>query len=268
MSKVVLITGSSSGIGRETADYFACRGWKVVATMRNPPEKWLGSPKATKNIDITRLDVLDIESIRKAVQFALDRHGRIDVVVNNAGYSLAGDFESSTREQIERQIRTNLMGLIDVTKEVVPLFKSKGCGTIINVSSIAGRVAIPRFSIYNCTKWGVEGFSEAIYHELRPHGIRVKIIEPGIIDTDFYGRSMDVAGSEGAKDPGAQATKESGQRGSPPVVIAKVIFKAATSRGNRLRYGAGKMHASVVVFRKLLPEGLFLRLVARMSKKM
>ena len=235
--------------------------------MRSP-EKCPKELLDAKNVDVARLDVLDIGSIREAIQFALKKHGRIDAVVNNAGCSLAGEFESSTHEQIERQIRTNLIGLMDVTKEIVPIFKSRGGGMLINVSSIAGRVAIPYFSVYNGTKWGVEGFSEALYHELKPYNIKVKIIEPGVIMTDFYERSMDVAGSGQSDSPASKRLRQAGPTGSPPIVVARTIFRAASSRNRRLRYAVGKMSTTALVSRRLLPEGLFLRLVARTSKLM
>lgn len=266
MSKVVLITGSSTGIGRETAEYFASRDWTVVATMRSP-EKCPKELLDAKNVDVARLDVLDIDSIRVAVKFAVKKHGRIDVVVNNAGYSLAGDLESSTREQIERQIRTNLIGLISVTKEVIPIFRSQGGGMIINVSSVGGRVAIPRFSVYAATKWGIEGFSESLYHEVKPYDIAIKIVEPGFIETDFYTRSMDHAGSD--KSAGLNSENSARERtGSPPIVVARTIFKAASSRSRKLRYSSGKMSTTALLLRRLLPDALFLPLVSRMAKRM
>jgi len=266
MSKVVLITGSSTGIGKETAKYFASRDWNVVATMRSP-EKCPKELLDAKNVDVARVDVLDIDSIRDAIKCAVKKHGRIDVIVNNAGYSLSGELESSTREQIERQIKTNLTGLIAMTKEIIPIFRSQGGGMIINLSSVGGRVAIPRFSVYAATKWGVEGFSESLYNELRPYNIAVKIIEPGFIETDFYRRSMDVAGSD--RSAGLYAERSARTRtGSPPIVVARTIFKAASSQSRRLRYGSGKMSTTALLLRRLLPEALFLPLVSRMSRRM
>jgi NAD(P)-dependent dehydrogenase (short-subunit alcohol dehydrogenase family) len=265
MEKIVFITGSSSGIGLETSKYFTSRGWKVMATMRNPE----GCPRElreAKNVDVLRLDVLDLDSIHRAIQSTIEKHERIDVIVNNAGYPLHGDFEFCSKEQIEKEIRTNLIGLMDVTKEAIPIFKAQGGGVFVNISSIAGRVGIPRYAVYNATKWGVEGLSEALYHELKPYNIKVKLVEPGIIRTDFYGRSMDQAEMNQSTISKGKITSNAANVGSPPSVVAKTIFKASTSSGSKLRYGVGKMSTTVTILRRLLPERLYLPLVARASR--
>jgi NAD(P)-dependent dehydrogenase (short-subunit alcohol dehydrogenase family) len=269
MSKTVLITGASSGIGKATAQYFAERGWNVAATMRSP-EQAAASPldwPARDNLFLARLDVTDPESIRKAIAETLVRFGSIEAVVNNAGYGLVGPFECSTPEQVERQIGTNLVGVMNVVREILPHFRMQGGGTIANISSVGGRLTFPLYSMYHATKWGLEGFSEALQFELRPLNIRVKIIEPGPIKTDFYDRSMDVMSKPGltAYDNFVARVMPNMQRAGAtapgPSIVAQVIYKALTDNSWKLRYPANG--ALFLAFRRLLPESMFRAIMAR-----
>ncbi|HRH43553.1 MAG TPA: SDR family oxidoreductase, partial [Pyrinomonadaceae bacterium] len=195
MDKVILITGASSGIGNHTVKLFQSKGWKVAATMRSP-EKSTDLQKIA-DVECIRLDVTDLDSIKSAIQTTLEKFGRIDAVVNNAGYGLVGAFEASSREQIVQQYMTNVFGLMDVTREILPYFREQKRGTIVNVASVGGRITFPLYSLYHGTKWAVEGFSESLQYELKPFNIKVKIIEPGPIKTDFYDRSMDLTKKDG-----------------------------------------------------------------------
>jgi len=260
----VLITGASSGIGKETAKLFQRKGWNVVATMRDPQkEKEL---TILDNVKVIRCDVTDTESIDAAVSEGIATFGSIDVLVNNAGYYAVGPLEAATDEEIRKQIDTNLTGTINVTKRMIPHFRERRAGTIINVSSIAGLVSIPMQSLYHATKWGMEGFSESLHYELRQFNIRVKLIEPGIIRTDFYGRSKTVLRSETLTEYDEYSEKvlrnvlARGEKGSPPELIAETIFKAATDRGRRMRYRAGRSKW-IVTMRRLLPFGMYTRLM-------
>jgi len=233
--KTVFITGSSSGIGRETARLFHQMGWNVIATMRYPDtEKELAN---LKNVKVLRCDVTAPDSIKAAVQEAISAFGSIDVLVNNAGYYILGAVEAATHKQIKQQIDTNLLGLIRVTKEIIPHFRKQKSGTIINISSIAGVITIPLQTMYHATKWGVEGFSEALQYELRPFNIRVKIIEPGVINTNFLSRSMTLVQDKALVEYDSYAQKvienvfKNGEKGSTPDVVAKTIYKAATEIG-------------------------------------
>ncbi len=143
------------------------------------------------------LDVTDIPSIRAAIDETIGRFGAIDALVNNAGYGLVGAFEATTSEQVERQMATNVTGLMNVTRAVLPHFRQRRAGVLVNVASMGGRLTFPFYSVYHASKWAVEGFSESLSYELQPFGVRVKIIEPGPIKTDFYDRSQDVAKQEG-----------------------------------------------------------------------
>ncbi|MCY7272160.1 MAG: SDR family oxidoreductase, partial [Phormidesmis sp. CAN_BIN44] len=177
MAKTVLITGASTGIGLATAKLFQQRGWNVVATMRSLEQK--SDLMTLDNTLCLRLDVTDSASITQAVTATLEKFSTIDVLVNNAGYALLGAFEACTPEQIERQFATNVLGLMAVTRAVLPHFREQRSGTIINIASIGGKMAFPLYSLYHSTKWAVEGFSESLQYELEPFNIRVRVIEPG-----------------------------------------------------------------------------------------
>ncbi len=268
MPKTVLITGCSSGIGHAAALYFAERGWNVIATVRDP-ESRCADLKGHKNIDLVRMDVTEIGSIKDAVRFAHEKFKSIDAVVNNAGYSVTGVFEASTPEQARKQFDTNVLGLMDVTREVIPIMRVQGNGVIINVSSIGGRVAFPLYSLYQSTKFAVEGFSESLYYELRSQNIKVKVVEPGVIRTDFYTRSMDkvnlnVPSSYDQFIASATRTdKKIVEKGSTPDVVARCIFDAANDSSWKLRYHVGKYSSMLLTMRKLLPDRLVMRMVNR-----
>ena len=258
MKKTVLITGSSSGIGEATAHYFSEKGWNVVATMRNPGKRKT-SLHNVKDIDIFHLDVTDQISIKKAVDYTMKKYKRIDALVNNAGFALFGPFETSTKEQVKMQFDTNVIGLLDLTREVIPIMRRQKEGTIINVSSVGGRAGFPAYSLYNATKFAVEGFSECLQYELKDFGIRVKIIEPGPIKTDFSGRSMvflEKKEYDRFMKKMKTISKKSHEFGSDPRVVAKTIYKAATTKRWRLRYPSGIGAGTMMKMKKLLPERL------------
>ena len=274
MKKTVLITGSSSGIGKETAKYFSDKGWNVVATMRKPEKK--KKPLFTEDtIDTVHLDVLDRKSITAAITHTIKKYGSIDVLINNAGYATFGPFEASRPETIQRQFDTNVLGLMDITREVIPLMRKQKQGVIINITSVAGRMTFPLYSLYNSTKWAVEGFSEALQFELKPFNIKIKIIEPGIIKTDFYDRSKDVVKKKGLTayklitDTMVRYEETNMKKGnaSHPNVVAKTIYKAATDNSWKLRYHTGKFSGTILCLRRLLPERWFLRLLRRITVK-
>lgn len=243
MGNTVLITGTSSGIGKATALYFAKQGWNVIATMRKPgnEEELTNEP----NIFVTKLEVSDIQSVQTAIQQGIEKFGQIDVLVNNAGYGQVGLFEATTPEKIQAQFDTNVFGLMNVTRAVLPHFRNKKSGTIINVSSTLGIIPMPTSSIYTASKFAVEGFSESLAYELHSQNIKVKIIEPGGIDTSFSQRIR----TEFAYDPEltdyASFVKEgnkqqySYENSFTVAQVANVIYRAATDGSNQLRYIAG-----------------------------
>ena len=246
MPKTVLITGSSSGIGKATAKYFHNNGWNVVATMRNPTKEV--DLKEDDNLKLIKLDVEDKSSIDNAIKQALDNFGAIDVLVNNAGYGTFGPLEAGTDEEIRRQYDVNFFGLIDCIKAVLPHFKEQKNGVIINISSIGGLMTLPFFGVYNSSKFALEGLSEGLWYDLQSFGIKVKLVEPGGIHTDFSGRSLnsfDLAKFPEYKD---YSEKILAKINSPEIsknfgtaeMVAAIIFKASTDNSNRLRYLAGR----------------------------
>jgi len=264
---VVLVTGASSGIGRATVAACAARGWTVVATMRQPDAA--GDLAALPGVVVLPLDVTIPESVEAAVADVVTRFGRLDAVVNNAGFAVDGIFEGADDATIRRQFETNVFGLMRVTRAAIPVMRRQGRGTLVQVSSMGGRVTFPLYSIYHATKWAVEGFSESLAFELRPFGIRVRLVEPGAIRTDFYGRSRDpVAAPAGAGYDDLVARCEAislagGQGGSGPEVVAETIIRALLDRGWRLRYPVAPPAPLLIALRKVLPEAWFLRLIRR-----
>ena len=254
-----MITGASSGIGNETVKLFQAKGWKVAATMRNP-EKALDLQRIV-DVECLHLDVTDLESIKSAFKTTLEKFGRIDAVVNNAGYGLVGVFEASTREQIVKQYMTNVFGLMDVTREILPYFRKQKNGTIVNLASVGGRITFPLYSLYHGTKWAVEGFSESLQYELKAFNIKVKIIEPGPIKTDFYDRSMDLTSKEGLSAYDSLLEKvmpnmrKAGENAPDAKIVAETIYKAVTDGTWKLRYPVNTK--GLLFLRRILPDSLF-----------
>lgn len=271
MKKTILITGSSTGIGKATVDYFLAKDWNVAATMRNP-EKAEGFAKQD-NLKLYSLDVTNAASIKKTIDLVIQDFGNIDVIVNNAGYGAVGIFEKASNEEIKTQFDTNVFGAMNVIREILPHFRARKAGTIINVTSMGGLVTFPLYSLYHGTKWALEGFGESLQYELRPFNIRVKNIEPGVIKTDFYSRSMNVFKNPAITDydqfektvfKNTQATEK---KGSAPIVVAKKIFKAANSTSYRIRYAVGGQGPMLLVFRRLLPLRWFMSIIRMATER-
>ncbi|MBW4662557.1 MAG: SDR family oxidoreductase [Drouetiella hepatica Uher 2000/2452] len=262
MDKTVLITGSSSGIGEATAKYFLQKGWNVSATMRSPQKA--GDWSKAKNVICPRLDVTLPETIESAVLETVERFGQIDALVNNAGYALMGAIEGVTPEQLERQFQTNVFGLVTTIQTVLPVFRRQRRGTIINVTSIGGRLAFPLTSSYHATKWAVEGLSESLRYELRPFNIQVKIIEPGGIRTNFINHGVTWASHPSYADQVEQVrnvTENINDSLPGPEGVAKTIYRAANDRSERLRYSPhGEAY---LLMHAILPDSLWRSLVTR-----
>jgi NADP-dependent 3-hydroxy acid dehydrogenase YdfG len=262
MNKTIFITGASSGIGKETAKLFQSKGWNVIATMRNPEMET--ELNQLDNVLVAKLDVLDLESIQKAFQKGIQKFGGIDALLNNAGYGAYGPLEAFNRDNIVRQFNTNVIGLLDVTRAVLPHFREHKKGIIINISSIGGKMTFPLGSLYHGTKFAVEGISESLNFEVEQFGGQVKIIEPGMIATDFGGRSFDFSNDETMaeyqKTVGALMTAMSGMaaNASPVSVVAEVIFEAATDGKNQLRYTAGEDAKILIANRQQYDDATFI----------
>ncbi|MDD2674402.1 MAG: SDR family oxidoreductase [Flavobacterium sp.] len=262
MNKTILITGASSGIGKETAKLFQSKGWNVIATMRNPEnEKELSQ---LDNILVAKLDVLDLDSIQKAFSEGVEKFGSIDVLLNNAGYGAYGPLEAFSRDKILRQFNTNVIGLLDVSKTVLPYFRKNKKGIIINISSIGGKMTFPLGSLYHGTKFAVEGISESLNYEVDQFGGQVKIIEPGMIATDFSGRSFDFSNDETMVEYQniinalMTAMPTMAENASPASVVAEVIFEAATDGKKQLRYTAGEDAKMLIANRQQYDDATFI----------
>lgn len=239
MKKTIFITGASSGLGKATAKLFQQKGWNIIATMRNP-EKETDLTKL-ENITILSLDVTNADQIEDVVEKAISI-ANIDVVFNNAGYGLIGALEALSDEQIEKQISTNLMGVIRVTKAFVPYFKSKKSGLFISTTSMGGLLAFPLHSIYHAAKFAIEGWSESMSFELALHNIGIKTIAPGAISTHFTGRSLERATHIDYKPledklfSNIDIMMDKASRASQ---IAEVVYEAATDGKDQVNYLAG-----------------------------
>jgi NAD(P)-dependent dehydrogenase (short-subunit alcohol dehydrogenase family) len=257
--KVALVTGSSSGIGFETALLLARNGFNTYASMRK-----LGKSKNITEIvnreklplQVVQLDVNDDKSVKEAIDKVVAENQRIDVLVNNAGYGLLGALEDLSIEEIKEQFETNFFGVVRVTQQVLPIMRKQNNGTIVNVSSVGGRIGIPGLSAYHSTKFALEGLSESISYELEPFGIRVVVIEPGVIRTNIMNSSVLAKKAQDPKSPYFSSIQQLERRfksamentsaSSPPEEVAKVVLQAVTSQSPKLRYAVGNDASSLI----------------------
>lgn len=245
MKKVIFVTGASSGLGKATSLFFAQQGWNVIATMRNPEKET--ELKKLSNVFVTRLDVSDQSSITTAISEGIEKFGHIDALINNAGYGQQGLFEAISSEKIREQFEVNVFGLMDVTRAILPHFRSRKQGTIVNVTSGVGRITVPLVSVYAASKFAIEGFSESLSYELESQNIKVKIIEPGYVPTSFHER----AATDFAIDPALEDYKPfqeemnslfssfENENVATPNDVAKIIYGSVTDQSHTLRYIAG-----------------------------
>jgi NAD(P)-dependent dehydrogenase (short-subunit alcohol dehydrogenase family) len=248
--KVTIVTGSSTGIGYETSLALARDGFITYATMRNLNKAEDIKSIATKEklpLHVKQLDVTDDASVNNAVQaISSETEGRIDVLVNNAGYGLNGAFEDLSMDEIKAQYETNFFGLVRVTQAVLPIMRKQKSGIIVNISSGAGRFGFPGGSAYVSTKFAVEGLSESISYELEPFGIKVVIVEPGVIRTNFGNGLVVARKSQDPNSPYSQMMKKIGtsfeelmKNSSSPDLVANVVLNAIKDENPNLRYLAG-----------------------------
>lgn len=256
--KTILITGASSGIGKATAKLFHEKGWNVIASMRTPEKE--DELTQLDNTLVTRLDVLDLDSIKNTVQEGIDKFSKIDVLLNNAGYGSYGVLEAASSESINRQFGVNVIGLLETTKAVLPHFRKNRDGIIINISSIGGKMSFPFGSLYHGTKFAVEGISEALSFELGVLGCKMKIVEPGLIKTDFGGRSLEFINDESMTEYQEaigklmQGFATFGENASEAIVVAEVIYTAATDGTDQLRYTAGEDAKMIIENRRNMSD--------------
>jgi NAD(P)-dependent dehydrogenase (short-subunit alcohol dehydrogenase family) len=259
-NKVAVVTGSSTGIGFETALLLARSGFHTYATMRDlKKSKNIAEIANAENLplEVLQLDVKDDTSVKGAVGKIIAESSRIDVLVNNAGYGLFSPLEDVTLDQVREQFETNFFGAIRVMREVIPTMRRQRTGTIVNVSSLVGRVGLPLSSAYVATKFALEGLSESIRYELNEFGINIILIEPGVIKTNFLENLKTADTTLKSESPYAElvdrTTKEFGKMmnsSSSPKIVAEAILRAITSKDPEFRYLAGDDAESIMRIRK------------------
>lgn len=276
IQKVAVITGSSSGIGLETALMLARNGFTTYATMRTPEKDVMirnAGEKENLPIKVIQLDVTDINSVRNAIDRINSEAGRIDTLVNNAGYALVGAFEDLSMEEIKSQYETNLFGVIRVIQSVLPTMRRQRSGRILNLSSGAGIFGYPGGSAYVSTKFAIEGLSESIAYELEPFGIKVILIEPGFIQTNFANAMTIARKAQDQSSPYTQmmqkvvaSTNELTKSASPAELVANAILDAATNPNPRLRYLVGNDVETWAAGKKSMDEKEFFNMIKKISE--
>jgi short-subunit dehydrogenase len=275
MRQVALITGCSSGIGYETSLALARSGFCTYAGVRNTKNSDILEKKIAKeklDLNILQLDVNDKSSIDNAINRIKTEEKRIDVLINNAGYGLVGFFEELGLDEIRKQFETNFFGVLNVTKKVIPIMREQNSGTIINLSSGAGQVGFPGISAYVSTKFAIEGFSESLMYELFPFGIRVIIIEPGVIKTNFFNNCIvsDESSKKGSLYSNSLKKIQNNielmqEHATPPIEVAKVILQALNTDEPKQRYVVGndavmileaKRSLSDIEFKKMMMQNI------------
>ena len=254
-SKIAIVTGASSGIGEATAELLANSGYKVYGTSRK------GAQSPQRAYKMITLDVNSEESIEAALKEVVQTEGRIDLLVNNAGFGIApGGAEESSIEQTKMLFETNFFGIVRMTRAVVPYMRKQGEGRIINIGSILGLIPAPYMATYAATKHAVEGFSESLDHELRTKGIRVSVVEPGYTNTHFEANTQEVDAQLDeytiARKALAKLMKIAVAGGDDPKVVANVVLKAANAKYPKLRYAAGKLACRLSFLRRFAPAKL------------
>ena len=277
--KVAVVTGSSSGIGLLTAVELALNGYHVVATMRdlerrNRLEEAAQEAGVRERIEMQRLNITEFDSLPGAVESVVRDHVRLDVLVNNAGFSVAGFAEDMTLAELRQQLETNFFGNVAMTKAVLPVMRAQKSGHIITVTSVAGLLGQPMLSAYSASKYALEGWSESLRIETHSLGIRVSLVEPGAFDTDIWERNVVIA--KGALDP-ASPNKERSQRFAEFVKssakqrrdardVARLIVRVAQDGNPKLRYLIGGDAKLQVWLKRIVPWRRYERLVAKAVK--
>ena len=268
----VLITGAGTGLGLETAVYLAHRGFNVFASVYEDGQREHVKEQAAKNrvsLHMVDVDILDRESIQTAVETVLDHHERIDALVNNAGISLRGYFEDCEDDEIRRTVEVNLFGTMAVTRAVLPHMRAARRGRLVFVSSVGGRIGSMARTAYCASKFGLEGFAESLTQEVVPLGLKVSLIEPGLVNTERWTVNRGLA--KGAMNPNSPyyewfcrqeklADELVKTSGITPNDVARTIYRALTVDRPRLRYVVGRRTSLILALRRYIPGEFFERL--------
>ena len=278
-NKLAVVTGSSSGIGLMTAVELARNGYRLVATMRDLGRSGRLEDAAQKagvrdRLDLHRVDITETDSLSDAVNGIVRDHGRIDVLVNNAGFGSGGFAEDMSLAELRHQMETNFFGNVAMTKAVIPVMRQQRSGHIIQVASVAGRMAAPLLGAYAASKFALEGWSEALRVEVHSLGIRVVLIEPGDYDTDIWDRNVMIARQ--ALDPNSpnrersqrfvEFIKSRAAKRRDPREVARLIVRVANDPNPKLRYLIGPDARVQMLFRALMPWRSYERMLAKMTR--
>jgi short-subunit dehydrogenase len=270
--EVAVVTGSSTGIGFETSLALAKNGYLTYATMRKTEgggSKQIADIVKNENLplNVLQLDVENDKSILDAINKIITENSRVDVVVNNAGYALVGALEETSMEEIKAQFETNFFGAVRVMQAVIPIMRKQRSGKIVNITSMGGRIAIPLDSIYHATKFALEGLSESIQYELEPFGIKIILIEPGGVATNFWKNWRMAAKASRSGDNNSpykqiennmfESFKKMEQNAIHPSEVAKVILQAVIADNPDFRYVVGKDAAAILETRRSMPDREF-----------
>jgi len=251
MSQTILVTGASSGIGQSTARLLAERGFTVFGTARKP------DPQNHESFTMLALDVRSDESVRACVDQVMAKSGRLDVLVNNAGYAITGAAEETSVEEAKAQFETNFFGIVRMVNAVLPRMRAAGAGKIINISSLAGNTAIPYSGLYSATKFAVEGYSESLWYEVRPFGVSVSLVEPGFVNTPIGEASPAAARPVPAYDATRKrmlaAFGHALEGGIPPEQVARRVLQIVESKAPGLRYRVGAQATWLPRLRNVVP---------------
>ncbi len=271
MHQVALITGCSSGIGHETALMLARNGYHTIATMRNVKKSnslLKTSEEENLPLKVLELDVNNVKSIERAISQVKNEAKRIDILINNAGYGLVGFFEDLSLDEIRNQFETNFFGVLNITKKVIPIMRSQKSGIIINISSGAGQVGFPGISAYVSTKFAIEGFSESLTYELSPFGIKVIIIEPGVIKTNFFNNCTISEQSTKSGSPYSPSLNKlqkdidmMQEHATSPIEVAKMILQVVRTDEPKQRYIVGNDVAMILEAKKNLSDSEFKKMM-------
>lgn len=263
MGKIVLITGISSGFGRETARLLAKHGHSVYGTIRLPG-------LAVDDVNVLNMDLIDPESIKKAVETVVAKEGRLDVLINNAGMHTGGPIETSPEKYIRLQMDTNFMGMVHLTRAVLPVMRTQGGGRIINFSSIGGLIGLPFQSFYSASKFAIEGFSEALRIEISNFNIKVIVINPGDFHTSNSANRRNFLAPAGPEDlyqdqfeRTLSAIEKDETDGWDPVILARKLVRIVECRNPAQRYiiASPEQKASIIL-KRILPARVFMRILA------
>ena len=254
-NKTTLVTGVSSGIGREIAQLLAERGARVFGTVRNPQ-----SASPIPGVEIVRMEVTDDASVNEALQRIVQKAGPIQYLVNNAGYSFMGALEETSVDEARQQFETNLFGVLRVTNAILPGMRQAGFGRIVNVSSVLGFLPGPYMGIYAASKHAVEGYTETLDHEVRRFGVRALLVEPAYTKTKIRGNSkfpkaaLEVYADERKRL--TDAVQQNIEHGDDPRIVAEAVWNALAAKSPRLRYPVGK-GVALSRMRRFVPAGMF-----------